>query len=98
MRRVRRRAGDGQARLNEPMKVKVFVTLKKSVLDPQGKTIHSALDALGFHAVRDVRCGKVIELAFHPDKNSNSIERDLKNMCEKVLANTVIEDYRWEIE
>ena len=80
------------------MKAKVFVTLRKSVLDPQGKTIHSALDSMGFSAVDGVRCGKMIELSFKPGTDSGTAERELKSMCEKLLANTVIEDYRWEME
>lgn len=79
------------------MKARVYITLKRSVLDPQGQTIHSALDSLGFRAVNKVRCGKVIELEFEPRTSSEAAEQDLKNMCEKLLANTVIEDYRWEI-
>lgn len=80
------------------MKARVFVTLKKSVLDPQGKTIHSALDSIGFHTVDAVRCGKMIEVAFKPGLKPDAATEQLKNMCEKLLANTVIEDYRWEIE
>ena len=79
------------------MKAKVYITLKKSVLDPQGKTIQSALDSLGFHNVDEVRCGKVIELALKQNAPPEKLEKDLKSMCEKLLANTVIEDYRWEI-
>lgn len=80
------------------MKAKVTVTLKKSVLDPQGQTIHSALAFLGFHAVESVRCGKMIEVSFKPDSKLEGIEKNLRDMCEKLLANPVIEEYRWEIE
>ena len=80
------------------MKARVFVTLKKSVLDPQGKAIHSALDSLGFRDVSDVRCGKMIELKLKPGTQRDAAAESIKNMCEKLLANTVIEDYRWEIE
>ena len=79
------------------MKAKVYVTLKKSVLDPQGKTIQSALDTMGFHEVDAVRCGKMIEVSFKPSVKSESVEANVKKMCEKLLANTVIEDYRYEI-
>jgi len=76
------------------MKARVFVTLKEGVLDPQGLAIQGALGALGFSGVDAVRQGKVfdIELA-----NSSDAEARLKAMCEKLLANTVIEDYRVEI-
>jgi phosphoribosylformylglycinamidine synthase subunit PurS len=80
------------------MKAKVYVTLKKSVSDPQGQIIHSALDSLGFGQVQDARCGKVIELTIKNGATDQEIEKDLKTMCEKLLANTVIEEYRWEIE
>ena len=80
------------------MKAKVYVTLKKSVLDPQGKTIQSALGSLGFGRVQGVRCGKMIEIDLKPGTTACDAERDLKSMCEKLLANTVIEDYRWELD
>ena len=79
------------------MKAKVFVTLKKSVLDPQGQIVQSALGNLGFGNVGSVRCGKMIEVEFKQDVDAGQVEKDLKMMCEKLLANTVIEDYRWEI-
>jgi len=75
------------------MKAKVHVTLKKGVLDPQGKAIAQALHALGFGAVEDVRQGKYIEL----DLNGAADEASIKAMCEKLLANTVIEDYQIEL-
>jgi phosphoribosylformylglycinamidine synthase subunit PurS len=74
------------------MKVNVYVTLKKGVLDPQGKAIHHALDGLGFAGVRDVRAGKLIEL----DVADGTSDSDLDEMCRKLLANTVIENYRVE--
>lgn len=80
------------------MKARVFVTLKRSVLDPQGKTIQSALDSLGFREVDGVRCGKMIELNFKNGMDKRAAEDKLKTMCEKLLANTVIEEYRWEID
>ena len=72
------------------MKARVFITLKAGVLDPQGKAIHHALEGLGFAGVNDVRAGKLIELA---DGTSDS---DIEDMCRKVLANTVIENFRIE--
>ena len=75
------------------MKAKIYVTLKEAVLDPQGKAVQHALGALGFGEVQNVRVGKYIELTL----SQNSKER-VKEMCEKLLANTVIESYRFEIE
>ena len=74
------------------MKARVFVTLKPGVLDPQGKAIHHALDGLGFSGVRDVRAGKLIEL----DLADASADADIEDMCRKLLANTVIENFRIE--
>jgi phosphoribosylformylglycinamidine synthase len=76
------------------MKARIFVTLKDGVLDPQGQAIQGALGALGFSGVEAVRQGKVfdIELA-----DARDAEARLRAMCEKLLANTVIENYRVEI-
>ncbi|HEX8526811.1 phosphoribosylformylglycinamidine synthase subunit PurS [Allosphingosinicella sp.] len=74
------------------MKTRVHVTLKKGVLDPQGKAIHNALEGLGFDGVRDVRQGKLIEL----DLEDNVSEEEVEAMCRKLLANLVIEDFRVE--
>ena len=74
------------------MKIRVIVTLKLGVLDPQGKAIHHALEGLGFAGVNDVRQGKLIEL----DVAETTSEADLYAMCQKLLANTVIENYRIE--
>jgi len=71
------------------MKVRVDVMLKQGVLDPQGEAVKSALGALGFDGVEGVRQGKVIEL----DLAEGTSEADVKAMCEKLLANTVIESY-----
>ena len=78
------------------MKAKVYVTLKKSVLDPQGKTVQQALSSLGFNEVKGVRMGKYIELELNGMDKSQA-ESKIKAMCEKLLANTVIEEYRYEI-
>jgi phosphoribosylformylglycinamidine synthase len=78
------------------MKARVFVTLKKSVLDPQGLAVKQALDHMNVVGVQDVRIGKMIELTLDPAKPAG--EKEIKDMCEKLLANTVIEDYRYEIE
>jgi phosphoribosylformylglycinamidine synthase PurS subunit len=78
------------------MKAKVIITLKNGVLDPQGKAIEGALSGLGFSGVDNVRQGKFIELdidAASEDEARKSVEA----MCDKLLANTVIENYRVEI-
>ena len=74
------------------MKARVFVTLKSGVLDPQGKAIHHALEGLGFAGVNDVRAGKLIEL----DLAESVSDEDVEAMCRKLLANTVIENFRIE--
>jgi phosphoribosylformylglycinamidine synthase len=74
------------------MKARIYVTLKSGVLDPQGKAIHHALNGLGFSAVNDVRAGKVIDLDLADDTDDAAIDE----MCRKLLANTVIENYRIE--
>ena len=74
------------------MKKRVFVTLKPGVLDPQGRAVHHALDGLGFDGVEDVRIGRLIELDLAGDVSDEKIGE----MCEKLLANTVIENYRIE--
>jgi phosphoribosylformylglycinamidine synthase len=74
------------------MKARVFITLKPGVLDPQGKAIHHALEGLGFDGVNDVRAGKLIELELADDTEDSAIE----SMCRKLLANTVIENFRIE--
>lgn len=72
------------------MKVEVFVTLKPGVLDPQGRAIQHALTGLGFAGVNDVRAGRYIEL----DVSDGTSEADVRGMCDKLLANTVIEKFR----
>jgi phosphoribosylformylglycinamidine synthase subunit PurS len=74
------------------MKARVFVTLKNGVLDPQGKAIHHALEGLGFGGVNDVRAGKLIEL----DLDDSVTDAAIEDMCRKLLANTVIENFRIE--
>jgi phosphoribosylformylglycinamidine synthase PurS subunit len=74
------------------MKARVFITLKPGVLDPQGKAIHHALEGLGFSGVNDVRAGKLIEL----EVAAETTDSDLESMCRKLLANTVIENFRIE--
>ena len=75
------------------MKISVIITLKKDVLDPQGKVIHQALDGMGFNDVNEVRQGKYFEIdtkETDPKKAKNKVE----DMCKKLLANLVIENYK----
>jgi phosphoribosylformylglycinamidine synthase len=78
------------------MKARVFVTLKNGVLDPQGEAVRHALGTLGFQGVNGVRQGKMIELDLAATDKARA-ETEVKAMCEKLLANTVIETYRIEI-
>ncbi|MBE9527909.1 MAG: phosphoribosylformylglycinamidine synthase subunit PurS [Proteobacteria bacterium] len=79
------------------MKAKVYVTLKEGVLDPQGSAVMGALKSMRFSEVSDVRIGKFMELELDAD-SKESEERRVTDMCEKLLANTVIENYRIEFE
>ncbi|NLA85471.1 MAG: phosphoribosylformylglycinamidine synthase subunit PurS [Clostridiales bacterium] len=79
------------------MKAKVYVTLKKSIADPQGNAIQNALRKLGYTNVEEVRIGKLIELDLG-DITTDEAERQLAKMCEGLLANTVIEEYKYEID
>ena len=74
------------------MKISVYVTLKNGVLDPQGKAIHHALEGLGFDGIAGVRAGKLIEL----DLAEATSDADIEAMCRKLLANTVIENFKIE--
>ena len=88
-----RHSGAGRARTGDQrMKRRIVVTLKPGVLDPQGKAIEKALGGLGFAGVGDVRVGKLIELELADDASDETIDA----MCRKLLANTVIENYRIE--
>ncbi|MEK4967193.1 phosphoribosylformylglycinamidine synthase subunit PurS [Cytobacillus sp. FSL R7-0696] len=77
-------------------KVKVFVTLRESVLDPQGNAVKHSLHSMNYNEVSDVRIGKYLELSI--EKSECPVEEVVKEMCERLLANVVIEDYRFEIE
>lgn len=79
------------------MKARVFVTLKNGVLDPQGKAIGHALNNLGFDAVGEVRQGKLIDIELD-EKDEGRARLRLKEMCEKLLANTIIEKYEIELK
>ncbi len=78
------------------MKARVHVTLKNGVLDPQGAAVRHSLRALGFDGVEKVRQGKIIEMEL-TETDAAKAEEQVKAMCEKLLANTVIEDYAVEI-
>ncbi|MFC5404601.1 MULTISPECIES: phosphoribosylformylglycinamidine synthase subunit PurS [Cohnella] len=79
------------------MKAKVYVTIKQNVLDPQGNAVQGALHTLGFGEVGKVRIGKYLEIELDTNDRAQA-EANLKTMCEKLLANTVVEDYRFELE
>jgi phosphoribosylformylglycinamidine synthase PurS subunit len=79
------------------MKARVHVTLKSGVLDPQGKAIGHALGSLGFSGVGEVRQGKFIEIDL-AETDATKAKAKVKEMCEKLLANTVIEDYRIDVD
>lgn len=76
-------------------KVKVFITLKESVLDPQGQAVMQSLHNMDYQNVKDVRIGKYIELEI---EDSADTAKQVDEICDKLLANTVIENYRYEIE
>ncbi len=79
------------------MKAKVYVTLKPSVLDPQGKAIHHSVELLGFENVADIRQGKYFEIALNADLPEAEAKAEAEKIAKDVLANPVIEDYRVEI-
>ncbi|EIA19262.1 phosphoribosylformylglycinamidine synthase subunit PurS [Listeria fleischmannii 1991] len=76
--------------------VKIYVTLKKSVLDPQGDAVNEAANSMGYTGVSDVRIGKYMELQV--EKTDASVHDMLDELCDKLLTNPVMEDYRYEIE
>ncbi len=76
---------------------KVYVTLKPTVNDPQGRTVMGGLKSLGFDTVSDVRAGKYLEVKLQ-EADQSKAEAQVKDMCDKLLANPVIEEYRFELE
>jgi phosphoribosylformylglycinamidine synthase subunit PurS len=78
------------------MKARIYVTLKREVLDPQGDAVRRALGSLGFPGVKDVRIGKLIEIDLEGE-TAAAREAELKAMCEKLLANPVIEDFQLDL-
>ncbi|MEP6924544.1 MAG: phosphoribosylformylglycinamidine synthase subunit PurS [Pyrinomonadaceae bacterium] len=79
------------------MKAKVFVTLKKGVLDPQGKAIHHSVELLGFNDIEDIRQGKYFEIDLADSLDEESAQESVSKMAREILANPVIEDYTVEI-
>ena len=79
------------------MRVKVFVTPRQGILDPQGRAVEAALATLGFAGVRDVHLGRFIVLALDAP-SQGAAEETVRKMCEQLLANPMIEDYRFEVE
>src|ERR1043166_9065391 len=79
------------------MRAKIFISFKNGVLDPQGKAVERSLHTLGYQEVRDVRMGKYLEIELDASSRE-AAEARLREMCAKLLANPVIEDYRFEIE
>jgi phosphoribosylformylglycinamidine synthase subunit PurS len=75
-------------------KVTVYITLKQGVLDPQGKAIQTSLNSLGYKEVEEARVGKYIEMQIEDGPN---LESRVREMCDKLLANPVIEDYQFEV-
>ena len=79
------------------MLAKIYITLKKDVLDPQGSVIANSLKSLGFNNIEDVRQGKFIEVKLNTE-NKETANKQINEMCEKLLANLVTEDYKVEID
>jgi phosphoribosylformylglycinamidine synthase PurS subunit len=82
----------------EAMKAYVYVSLKKSVLDPQGKTIHGALKKMGYKGLGDVRQGKYFELTLDGDLSKSDAALEVDRIAREVLTNPVIEEYRYSLE
>ncbi len=76
---------------------KIYVTLKKGILDPEGRAVKESLDTLGFTGVEEVRMGKYIEIKLR-GSDAEKLQKELTGMCEKLLANPIIDDYRYELE
>ncbi|MFP5265594.1 MAG: phosphoribosylformylglycinamidine synthase subunit PurS [Blastocatellia bacterium] len=80
------------------MKARIYVTLKPSVLDPQGKAIHHAVETIGYRGIKDVRQGKYFEVTLDPGLPADDARAAAERMAKDVLANPVIEDYRVELD
>jgi phosphoribosylformylglycinamidine synthase PurS subunit len=79
------------------VKAKIHITLKQGILDPQGKAIEHALDSLGFKNAGNVRVGKYMEVDVN-ETDKTKADAAVKSMCEKLLANTIVEEYRYELQ
>jgi phosphoribosylformylglycinamidine synthase PurS subunit len=79
------------------MKAIIYVTLKPSVLDPQGKAIHHAVETIGYRGIRDVRQGKYFEVTIDDSLSAEEARAQIERMAKDVLSNPVIEDYRVEL-
>ena len=80
------------------MRAKVFVTLKRGVLDPQGKAIHHAVGTLGYNGIADVRQGKYFEISLNDGLEESAARSEIEKLAREVLSNPVIEDYHVELE
>lgn len=78
------------------LRAEIYITLKKTVLDPQGLTIKHALESMGFNGLKEVRIGKLLTLNLN-HQSSKKAKRQIEEMCKKLLANPIIEDYRFKI-
>ncbi|HBQ20404.1 MAG: phosphoribosylformylglycinamidine synthase subunit PurS [Deltaproteobacteria bacterium GWA2_38_16] len=79
------------------MIARIYITLKEGVLDPQGKTVQKSLNSLGFKNISDVRVGKYIEVKIDKSIKKSQAQKQIQKMCDELLANTVIENYSFEI-
>jgi phosphoribosylformylglycinamidine synthase PurS subunit len=80
------------------MKAKIYITLKPSVLDPQGKAIHHAVETIGYSGIQDVRQGKYFEITLDAQLSAEDARASVERMARDVLSNPVIEDYRIELD
>jgi phosphoribosylformylglycinamidine synthase len=80
------------------MKAKIYITLKPSVLDPQGKAIHHAVETIGYRGIQDVRQGKYFEITLDTQLSEDDARASIERMARDVLSNPVIEDYRVELD
>jgi phosphoribosylformylglycinamidine synthase len=80
------------------MKAKIYVTLKPSVLDPQGKAIHHAVETIGYRGIEDVRQGKYFEVTLGEELSRDEAREEVERMAKDVLSNPVIEDFRVELD
>lgn len=79
------------------LKAEIYVSLKKTVADPQGLTVRHALESLGYKGLQEVRIGKLITIRLEA-KDKQEVEKQIKEMCQKLLANPIIEDYNFRIK